>query len=215
MAFVINLPFSPDAYEKLISQFGNSPTAAFESICKELLARLFQQQGIAPPNAKFIEQLANEIWRIVHREGLPEPLAKSEAGQPGETDAAIYDQLSEDCLELLPEHKAKDALKSFAYQMLVAMLNPEFRACRQSFQETSPDGTCARQDVDFCRDRVSGSHCEDCPYFVALSQSKNLKLLTRFWQNEGDSPEKKADIFLPEDFRSFRIFWYLYIRYGA
>ena len=90
-------------------------------------------------------------------------------------------------------------------QLVKACFHPEFRVCRDSFREESPDGSCRRQQLARVRARVSGAHCVDCPYWVALTPEAHGKFLTREWQLPGRGElAANLDIFLPEDFRDLR-----------
>jgi hypothetical protein len=90
-------------------------------------------------------------------------------------------------------------------QLVKACFYAEFKICRDSFREVSPDGSCRRQQLARVRSRVSGSHCVDCPYWVALSSEQHVKFLTREWQPAGrEELAAHLPVFLPEDFRAFR-----------
>ncbi len=99
-----------------------------------------------------------------------------------------------------------------ARQLLKACLNPEFRQCRDSYREVV-DGVCRRQELARTRGRLSGAHCVDCPYWVALRPEQHAALLAREWL-AGDLEEFAAhhEIFLPEDFRALRVFLWRHAR---
>ena len=107
------------------------------------------------------------------------------------------------------------AMAGPARQLVKACFYPEFKTCRDSFREVSPDGTCRRQELARARVRVSGSHCVDCPHWVALTPDQHVRFLTRAWQ-PGRAAEFTAhrDVFLPEDFRALRRFLHGLARAG-
>jgi hypothetical protein len=213
MPFVISAPFAQGAYDKLLSTCGGSPLRVFVAIGDELTKRVFAQQDVIPPSDAYVSSLWEALWSTIATEGLPRPLEINEIGEPRVLEDAYLFNLAESTLSRLPRHRAEDLLRTLCVQVLTALLSPEFKACRQSYQLTDASGTCLRQSAEHCRDRISGTHCEDCPFFVALSQDQHRKLLARAF-----SPQTQADwlsrpgLFLPEDFRSLRIFWHLHIR---
>ncbi|MEO6569728.1 MAG: hypothetical protein ABIO94_13260, partial [Opitutaceae bacterium] len=86
-----------------------------------------------------------------------------------------------------------------------ACFHEEFKVCRDSFREPSPDGICRRQQLARVRQRISGTHCIDCPYWTSLPAEKHLRFLDTQWQAAGrDELTAHLGIFLPEDFRRLR-----------
>jgi hypothetical protein len=215
MAFVITTPFQPGSYERLVATCGGSPARVFSGLILELIKRYYAQLSTPPPGEAYLQSLGESLWETVIGEGLPVPLGAAEVGEPRTLEDSYLLALVEKTLARLPRHRTEDQLRAFCIQILIALLSPEFKACRQSFQRIDAAGgdTCARHSLDHCRDRISGSHCEDCPFFVALSQDQHRKLLGRSF-----SPSLQAvwsantGLFLPEDFRALRIFWHLHIR---
>ena len=213
MPIVISLPFAADSYDRIVSACGGSPSGAFVGIGLELTKRYFAQQSVLPPSDAYISSLWEGLWAIVLAEGMPRPLAPNEVGEPRTLEDSYLFSLAEKNLIRLPKHRADDVLRTLCIQVFIALLSPEFKACRQSFQGAFAAGQCNRRSVDHCRDRVSGSHCEDCPFFVALSGDQHRKLLGRSFAPSGQAAwNAHVALFLPEDFRALRIFWYLHIR---
>jgi hypothetical protein len=215
MAYVITSPFQPGSYERLVATCGGSPARVFNGILLELLKRCYVQQATPPPGDAYLNSLGEGLWETVLAEGLPVPLAAAEVGEPRTLEDSYLLALAEKTLARLPRHRTEDLLRAFCIQILVALLSPEFKACRQSYQavDAANGNTCARQSVDHCRDRISGSHCEDCPFFVALSQDQHRKLLARSFGASNQSVwSANTGLFLPEDFRALRVFWHLHIR---
>jgi hypothetical protein len=213
MPLIISQPFSPGSYARVVETCGGTPGAVFQQIGLELSQRFFRQVGVPPPGPAYLGSLWTRIWDVTHREGLPAPLAAHEIGAPAALDSEFLELLTEDALSELPVHRAADHLRVLCMQVFTALLSAEFRACRQSFQEEGSGGACLRQDPEHCRDRLSGSHCEDCPFFVALSADQHRKLLERsFPEQRRAAWQANRDLFLPEDFRALRVFWHLHLR---
>jgi hypothetical protein len=107
------------------------------------------------------------------------------------------------------------ALEAPARQLVKACFYPEFKTCRDSFREVSPDGTCRRQELARALKRVSGAHCVDCPHWVALTPEQHGRFLARAWQPAGAADfAAHRDVFLPEDFRALRRFLHALARAG-
>ena len=213
MPFIISTPFQPGSYDRLVATCGGSPEITFVSIGLELTKRFFAQQSILPPSDAYLTGLWQNLWSTTLAEGLPTPLASNEIGEPRTLADSYLLSLAEKTLGGLPRHRSEDLLRTLCIQILVALLSPEFRACRQNFQSKDSVGQCVRHSADHCRDRVSGSHCEDCPFYVALSRDQHRKLLGQsFGPSQQAAWNAHADIFLPEDFRALRIFWHLHLR---
>jgi hypothetical protein len=213
MPIVISLPFAADSYVRIVSACGGSAGGAFVGIGLELTKRYFAQQSVPPPSDAYITSLWEGLWATALAEGMPQPLAANEIGEPRTLEDSYLFSLAEKTLVRLPKHRADDVLRTLCVQVFIALLSPEFKACRQSYQHTDSAGQCNRMSVDHCRDRVSGSHCEDCPFFVALSSDQHRKLLGRSFSPSGQTTwNANHSLFLPEDFRALRIFWHLHIR---
>lgn len=213
MPIVITSPFQPGSYDRLVATCGGTAVNTFVEIGLDISRRFFAQQSILPPGDAYIRSLWDGLWNTILAEGLPVPLAGNAIGEPRTLDDAYLFALAEKTLQRLPRHRTEDTLRTLCVQVLIATLSPEFKACRQSYQNLDASGACPRHSADHCRDRVSGSHCEDCPFFVALSQDQHRKLLGRsFGPSNQAAWTAQADLFLPEDFRALRIFWHLHLR---
>lgn len=213
MPIIIATPFQPGSYERLVASCGGDPENVFVSIGNEITKRFFTQQEVLPPSDAYITSLWGSVWATVLAEGLPEPLAANAIGEPRTLEDSYLFTLATETLGRLPRHRTEDTMRTLCIQVLVALLSPEFKSCRQSYAEADPAGQCARQSADHCRDRVSGSHCEDCPFFVALSKDQHRKLLGRAFAPDHQAAwAAQTDLFLPEDFRALRVFWHLHLR---
>jgi hypothetical protein len=88
--------------------------------------------------------------------------------------------------------------------MVKACFYPEFKVCRDSFREVGRDGACRRQELARARTRVSGTHCVDCPHWVALDPLEHAEFLAREWHRDAHVLAANRGVFLPEDFRELR-----------
>ncbi|MDB6128265.1 MAG: hypothetical protein JWM35_2161 [Verrucomicrobia bacterium] len=171
----------------------------------EILERHFRQNGQGIPPISEITGVADRAWALILDRGLPRPLGKSERGEPGEMSDAECAPLLE---RVLPDASStwREPLANPVKQLVKACFYPEFKTCRNSFREVSPDGSCRRQELSRARMRVGGSHCVDCPHWVALTPEQHAKYLAREWRAGAAAFYEHQSIFLPEDFRALRLF---------
>ena len=177
---------------------------AFTQLVSAILGRYFEQNAPPPPPAAERVEFAARLWALVAARGLPRPLGPAERGTPGEmSDEEVAPLLDQVLGDLAPPWRT--AMAGPAKQLVKACFYPEFKTCRDSFREVSPDGTCRRQELARARGRVSGAHCVDCPHWVALTPEQHVRFLTKYWRPEGRAEfTAHRDIFLPEDFRALR-----------
>ena len=98
-----------------------------------------------------------------------------------------------------------EGLAAAVKQLVKACLYPEFTVCRESYREAAGDGGCKRQELARVRGRVSGTHCVDCPHWVALPPQQHGAMLARAWRVGGaEALAENRGVFLPEDFRALR-----------
>lgn len=209
---IIPLPYSPDSFDKYYRQFGADPQAAFIAISLVITKRFYEQNALRAPSDAYLSEMLKACWNVAHSEGLPQPLAASDSADAPDLDYDYHSKLVEGVLSSLPQHRTEDYLRILLGQLFATLLAREFKTCRRSYEETDASGACMRQSDDYCKDRISGTHCEDCPYFIALSPAQHTKFLQRFWKDEAGPTEGQLKVFLPHDFRALRIFWHLYIR---
>jgi hypothetical protein len=152
--------------------------------------------------------VANRLGAIVQHRGLPRPLRVEELGEP--------DQMSEtECAPLVEQILGSEAdplLAEAVRQLVKACFYPEFKTCRDSFREMGADGSCRRQELDRVRRRMSGSHCVDCPYWVALTPTQHEQFLRKHWRAAPAEFDAHRNAFLPEDFRCLRQWLYVAAR---
>jgi hypothetical protein len=184
---------------------GEMPGAekTFTVIVEEILRRFCRQNG-RPPPADRLREFSGRLGALVKERGLPRPLNADENGAPGELAEA-------ECAPLLARvlgNAGEEERGFFAVplrQLIKACFHEEFKVCRDSFREPSPDGVCRRQQLVRVRQRVSGAHCIDCPYWVALTPVQHGLFLEKEWHPAGrEELALHRSIFLPEDFRELR-----------
>ncbi|HVS52941.1 MAG TPA: hypothetical protein VHD62_11360 [Opitutaceae bacterium] len=165
-----------------------------------MLVRFFAQNAQTPPAPAERTRFAANLWALVAERGLPPALATDEQGAPGEMSEAECAPLVARVLGAATEPWLAEA----ARQLVKACFYPEFKTCRDSFREVAPEGSCRRQELVRVRRRVSGAHCVDCPYWVALAPAPHEKFLARHWRAGAADLAAHREIFLPEDFRALR-----------
>jgi hypothetical protein len=178
----------------------------FVSLVVEILRRFCAQNALVAPVETELAACARQLWALIGERGLPAPLPPNEQGEPGELPEAECDALVTRVFAGISA-AACETLAAPVRQLVKACFYPEFKICRDSFREVSPDGSCRRQQLSRVRQRISGAHCVDCPYWIALAPGQHGKFLRRHWRPEGraELAENEA-IFLPEDFRALRRF---------
>lgn len=177
----------------------------FERIVTNLVTRWCAQAGHPTPGGAEVSRLATQLRALVAERGLPQPLRDGESGAPG-------GMSEEACAPLVGRVVAgiesQPVLAEVARQLVKACFYPEFRVCRDSFRELSRDGSCRRQELSRVRSRISGTHCVDCPHWVALAPEAHAAFVVAEWHGDPAGFAAHRDIFLPEDFRALR--WWLH-----
>lgn len=177
----------------------------FERIVSAVVGRFFAQNGRPPPTAAQLVRFAAQLRALIDERGLPRPLGPDECGAPG-------GMADEECTALVARVVAgvegEALLAETARQLVKACFYPEFTVCRDSFREVARDGACRRQQLERVRGRISGSHCVDCPHWVALEPGEHVRFLTTEWRTDPAGFTAHREIFLPEDFRAFRRWLY-------
>jgi hypothetical protein len=181
------------------------PDDPFRRLVPAILERFLWQNSRPPVPKPELARVAAQLWKIVGDRGLPAPLPPNEAGAPGEISDEDCSGLVNQALDGLGQPE-RDDLALPVRHLVKAIFNPEFRNCRNSYREESPDGSRRRQELARALKRTSGSHCVDCPYWTSLPPGKHLQLLDRAWRPEARALlAGRLDVFLPEDFRAFRL----------
>lgn len=180
------------------------PARPLADLVRPVLERALRQSGRVVP-AAVQEQVAGRLAALVTERGVPPPLPPGEKGEPVELSAADVAPLVDRLLAGLAPAE-RDALATPARQLVKACFQGDFQTCRESYHEVSPDGSCRRQELERVRERVSGSHCVDCPYWLRLTPAQHERLLARDWHGPADTLAAHRDLFLPADFRALRLF---------
>jgi hypothetical protein len=173
----------------------------FSRLVGAVLGRFFAQNGREGMTEARGREAGARLWAAVAERGLPRALAADEEGAPGGMSEEEVAPLVARALGAERDEWLATAVK----QLVKACLYPEFTVCRESFREVAKDGGCKRQELVRVRGRVSGTHCVDCPHWVALTPERHGEMLARAWREGG--PEALAEnrgVFLPEDFRALR-----------
>ncbi|MEO5959926.1 MAG: hypothetical protein ABIZ49_00015 [Opitutaceae bacterium] len=174
----------------------------FCGLVEAVLRRFLRQNAQAAVAEKQVAGIAARLQALVEQRGLPRPLARHEIGAPG---GMSEDECAPLVLRVLGEAGNGSSLLADAVRQLVkACFYPEFKVCRDSFCEADGSGVCRRQEPGRAQKRVSGSHCVDCPHWVALSAEQHREFLARQWRAGAEAFAASRDVFLPEDFRALR-----------
>ncbi len=172
----------------------------FSRLVGAVLVRFYAQNARIPPPGPELAAFGARLGAIVAERGLPRPLAAHERGAPGEMS-------DEKCAPLVAAAlggATDELLATAAKQLVKACFYPEFKTCRDSWCEVAADGACRRQELARVCGRVSGTHCVDCPHWVALTPAQNEKMLAKRWHARGAELVENRGVFLPEDFRALR-----------
>jgi hypothetical protein len=178
--------------------------ATFSQRVQAVLSRYFGQTGRPVPAAGVLAEFAARLWTLVQERGVPPALPAGVRGEPAEMPAEVVAPLVERLLAGLDDAE-RAGLATPARQLVKTCFQGDFTSCRDSFREIAPDGTCRRQDLARVRERVSGAHCVDCPYWLLLTPEQHARFLARQWRAEADGGfAAHRGVFLPEDYRALR-----------
>jgi hypothetical protein len=172
----------------------------FEQQVIGIVTRYFDQNARAVPAAQ-VTRAARQLQALVAERGLPRALGEDERGVPGGMSES-------ECALLVARVTAgtdDPLLAEAARQLVKSCFYPEFKDCRDSFRAVAADGSCRRQELERVRGRLSGTHCIDCPHWVALAVEAHRALLGREWRGDARALDEYREIFLPEDFRRWRM----------
>ena len=174
--------------------------AEFERLVVAMVTRFVAQAG-GNVSVGAAARCAEQLRHVVAARGLPRPLGLGEIGAPGGmADAEVAGLLAQVTAGI-----EQPLLVDAARQLVKACFYPEFTVCRDSYREVARDGGCRRQELARVRGRISGAHCVDCPHWVALSPAVHGAMLARAWKGDPAELAAQRSLFLPEDFRAFRV----------
>lgn len=169
---------------------------------RQVLTRYCRQNGGDDGLAAEITTVAARLAEIARWRAAESPDATG-PGEPPEMEAAAVGGLVTRVLDGLSE---AGRLAGPVKQLVKGCFQATRRKCRESYREVDAAGVCRRQLRAKARERVSGTHCVDCPYWVQLTPEQHEQLLARAWIGGGGAAELAAGraVFLPEDFRALR-----------
>jgi hypothetical protein len=171
----------------------------FQRIVTAVLARFFAQRA-QPFPAAGARRFAIQLSQLVAERGLPRALREDESGKPGSMSELECAPLVARVMNGLSDLVLADAAK----QLVKACFYPEFKVCRDSFREVTRDGACRRQELERVRTRVSGTHCVDCPHWVAYAPAEHVEFLRQEWHGDPAVLGAHQEVFLPADYRVLR-----------
>lgn len=174
---------------------------ALKHVVMAVLERYLRQNRVAQVEAGSVALVAERLAGIAaSRAELPVPAAM---GEPPEMTA---DEVEAIVTEALSGLAGREALVVPVKQLAKGCFQATRRECRDSYREVDRAGVCRRQLLAKARERVSGTHCVDCPYWTQLTAAEHAALLAKAWGGAGGAEELAAnrEIFLPEDFRLLR-----------
>jgi hypothetical protein len=201
------------AQREILEANAGSETATFSALAGACVRQFFAQNGWAPLPEALLSAYTMRMWTIVNDAGRPRPLPDDEPGEPVEMPEGRVADLAGRIMSGLPYPERHLELDTPTRQLLKACLQPEFRQCRESYRKIV-DGGCRRQELARGRQRLSGSHCVDCPYWVALRPEQHAALLEKSWMpGSAVTLSQYREIFLPEKFRALRLFLWRAVRH--
>lgn len=177
------------------------PAADFRGRVRAVITRFCLQNAQNVPLDAQLEGFSSRLEQVIAERGLPAPLA---AGDPGEPGGMPEVEINRIVARLLPDG-GEEFFTDLARQLVKTCFYPEFTTCRDSYCERGRDGGCRRQEEARARRRLSGSHCVDCPYWVALGAAQHEAFLREAWYSGAADFNANQAIFLPEDFRALRV----------
>lgn len=160
------------------------PAPDFENLVVALLNRFLRQQDHPAADPATLRMVAGRLGELA-RAGAP-------AAEPGALAAHIAGP------------GADPALADAVTQLVKAITYPRLEVCRDSYRETGPDGSCRRQQWAPARRRISGTHCVDCPHWLAFEPVEHEAWLRAAWRSDAGEFAAARGVFLPEDFRALR-----------
>lgn len=172
--------------------------SSLEPILVALLTRFLRQRN-ATIDPVQIAGVAARCASLLAEHGVPAAVtseAESEASRLSEVEVK-----SRAAIAAGPD--ANERLQEATKQLVKALFYPELAQCRLSFEAQTADGRCKRQERERARERLSGTHCVDCPHW-AMEAEEHAAFLAAKWREGAEAFAANRAVFLPEDFRALR-----------
>lgn len=160
------------------------PAPEFENLVVALLERFQRQQDRPAADPAVLRGVAGRLGELAR--------AGASAVEPGALAAGIAGP------------GADPTLADAVTQLVKAITYPRLEVCRESYREAGPDGSCRRQSLVQARRRISGTHCVDCPHWLAFDPAGHEAWLGASWRSDPAGFAAARGVFLPEDFRALR-----------
>ena len=207
-----------EAYLGFLNEHGGEEceAEAFAALVKPIVERFCGQNNLPQLDAETLAKFSTALWDIAHETGISAPLAEGEKGEPKGLEPEEKTELMTELLDRVEPEEAQFEIAFMGKYFLAAMVQPEFANCRLSYCKANEEGEYRRQDLEYCKKRISGSHCVDCPLFIQTEPEKHPQILQVQWKAVDDSVlHNNLAVFIPEDFRQFRYFLHLYRRWAG
>ncbi len=205
-----------EAYVGFLEQHNEDECEAFAALVAPIVDSFCAKNGLAAIDPDTVEHYAGVLWDLANEVGISGSLPKGEKGEPQSLDVDRKTELITELLERLDDSEAEFELAHVGNYLLAALLQPEFANCRLSYCKANEEGEYRRQNLDYCKKRISGSHCVDCPLFMQTEPEKHPQILQMQWKAMDDSElHQNLEVFLPEEFRQFRYFLHLHRQYAG
>lgn len=204
-----------EAYLSFLEEHGGEEceAVAFAALVKPIAERFCNQNNLPPLEEYTLDEFSQALWDIAQETGMAAALPKGEKGEPKCLEPDEQTELMTEILDRVDTEEGQFEIAHMGKYFLAAMVQPEFSNCRLSYCKANEEGKYPRQDLAYCKKRISGSHCVDCPLFIQTEPENHPQILQMQWKAMDDSDlHDNLGVFIPEDFRQFRYFLHLYRR---
>ncbi len=172
--------------------------STLERLLSAVLTRYLQQNGERVDAAR-VAAVGARCAALVTKFGVPAAVASEAENVAGRLSEAEVKARAAYAAGPDADGRVQDAAK----QLVKALFYPELAECRLSFEAVTADGRCKRQELERARERVSGTHCVDCPHW-RMGPEKHAAFLAARWREDAATFAPNQTVFLPEDFRALR-----------
>lgn len=197
-------------YRRLVAEAGGEPEDAFVRLGTPAVLRTARQLSGPQASPGMAELLLRDVWQTAVAAGLPRTEPDQRPKRPAPLDEDFLAGAADSFRDRFPYPAQRPPFHRFYHALLQLLLQEEFLACTQTYQETDPKGHCDRQEPKVFRGRLSGVHCADCPFFLSLGREAHEKALAAKWRNPAEALGPHLAAALPEDYRLLRTFVFLH-----